>query len=209
MDFLERLDVLFPNELSDPIKGRLKEGLSQFVKGNSGSKIYTDFYSTHKYDYFLQGDLLREIRFPIFDNSTKEYEKLYYDAIIISNACDIDSSNQRNVPKRVMVSKLIPLDEFINDIRESGENIDIKSISDNIKSQSYSNILYIPHTNEGIEYIVPFDEVSYIFIDELDNLKNDIEVNRIEVLDYFGFYLFVFKLSFHFCRLPEENYRKF
>lgn len=209
MSFLDRLEVLIPSELSNPIKERLKEGLSQFIKGNSASKIYTNFYSSHTYDFFLQGDLLREIRFPIFDNSTKQYEKLYYDAIIISNACDIDSSNQRNVPKRVMISKLIPLEEFVNDIKNSGENIDEKLISDNIKNQSYSNILYIPHTKEGIEYIVPLDEMSYIFIDELDDLKHDIEENRIEVLDYFGFYLFVFKLSFHFCRLPEENYRKF
>jgi len=54
---LEKIDSLFPNELTDQRKGRLRDGLKQFLSGYSQPKVYTDFYSNYQYPYFLQGDL--------------------------------------------------------------------------------------------------------------------------------------------------------
>ena len=85
------------------------------------------------------------------------------------------------------------------------EKIDEKIIQ--IKKQFYSNLLYLPPTKNSKEYIVLLDDICQISRQELNNLMDDIPNNRIDVLDHFGYYLFVFKLSYHLCRLPEEHYR--
>ena len=97
---INSLDSLLPPELSEQKKERLKQSLIQFLKENQNkTKYYTDFYSTENYPYFLQGDIIREIRFPIFDFETREYEKEYFDVILISNTCDMDEANTRKVKK--------------------------------------------------------------------------------------------------------------
>jgi hypothetical protein len=76
-----------------------------------------------------------------------------------------------------------------------------------IKNQQFSNILYLPPNKEKNEYLAYFDDLSIIEKEELNILKEEIIFNRIESLDYFGYYLFIFKLSYHFCRVPEETER--
>ena len=201
---LEKIEAHFPKELSEQKKGRLREGLNQFTSTNSSSKVYTDFYLTTGYDYFLQGDLINELRYPVWDNERKNYEKNYFNVVIISNSCDIDEANQnqRDIPKKVLIAKLFELSDFkeglIQNEVENTENI-IRSL----KNQEHSNLMYFPPIN-GIEYVAFLDELSWITNDELNLLKNNIQENRIASLDLFGYYLFMFKLSYHLCRLPEE-----
>ena len=76
-----------------------------------------------------------------------------------------------------------------------------------IENQQFSNILYLPPNKEKNEYLAYFDDLSTIEKDELNALKEEIILNRIGSLDCFGYYLFIFKLSYHFCRLPEETER--
>lgn len=208
MPFLvEELDRLLPVELSEQKKGRLREGLRQFSEASSTQeKLYTDFYLNNSFSYFLQGDLIRELRFPVFDLSSREYVKRYYDAILISNTCDVDEANRRNVSKKAIIAKLIPIEVYIESLREL-EISNSAEILTQIKNQQFSNVLYLPPTKERTEYLAYLDDLSILEIEELNALKEDISDNRIESLDYFGFYLFIFKLSFHLCRLPEVTER--
>ena len=100
---IDEFEKLLPPELTNQKKGRLREGLIQFSDPyNSQDKFYTDFYLPISHNYFLQGDLIREMRFPLFNKESGQYEKLYYDALIISNTCDIDESNIRTLRKKVV-----------------------------------------------------------------------------------------------------------
>lgn len=205
MQSLDKLDSILPSYLTEQKKDRIKDGLRQFVDKELKHKHYTDFYLPNPSDFFLQGDLIKEIRFPIFDKSKGTYDKKYYDAIIISNACDIDFK-QREIPKNVMLAMAIPFDEFKNDLAKRG----IKSFDDKliqVKNQMFTNLFYLPSNSKHDGYIVPLDYIAQISIEELESLKSNISKNRISSLDHFGYYLFMFKLSFHFCRLPEEHYR--
>lgn len=95
---------------------------------------------------------------------------------------------------------------FIESLSENG----VKNSADiitQIKNQQYSNVIYLPPTKSNEEYLAYFDDLSVIDIDELNTLKDEITTNKIESLDYFGYYLFIFKISHHFCRLPEESQR--
>lgn len=204
---IDDLNKILPPELTEQKKGRLQEGLNQFLKiNNNKDKYYTDFYLNSANPYFLQGDLIREIRFPVFNKSNRQYDKLYFDALLISNTCDVDDSNKRNVPKQAILAKLIPFDSFIESLDDIGVE-DAANIITQIKNQQFSNVFYLPITKTREEYIAYFDDLSVIEIEELNALKDEININRIGSLDYFGYYLFIFKLSYHFCRLPEETQR--
>lgn len=196
---------LLPPELTEQKKGRLIEALKQFHSKEIAHKKYTDFYSTNSFSYFLQGDLIRELRFPSWDEEKATFEKIYHDVILISNTCDMDENNKRDIPKQVMIAKLIELsifEEALHKLNTSEYDI----IISNIKAQRYSNVIYFP-PNNNIEYIAFLDELSWVSSEELSVLKGDITTNRISVLDHFGFYLFVLKLSYHLHRLPEATDR--
>jgi hypothetical protein len=206
--FIDELNKILPPEFTDQTKSRLRDGLSQFHKSNlNNDKYYTEFYLSNCNSYFLQGDLIKELRFPVFNPDNRQYEKLYYDALIISNTCDIDDANKRNVPKNAVLAKVITFDSFVETLNELDNVESAAEILTQIKNQQFSNIIYLPPTKNNIDYIAYLDDFSIIDIKELNVLKNDIDQNRIESLDYFGYYLFIFKLSYHFCRLPEETQR--
>lgn len=204
---IDEINKLIPPDLTEQKKGRLREGLRQFSESNnSQDQYYTDFYLPSSLNYFLQGDLIRELRFPIFNIVTGQYEKQYFDALLISNTCDVDESNKNTVTKKVVLAKLIPVNLYVASLKELAvENA--ANILTQIKNQQFSNILYLPPNKEKNEYLAYFDDLSIIEKEELNALKGEITLNRIESLDYFGYYLFIFKLSYHFCRLPEETER--
>lgn len=117
----------------------------------------------------------------------------------------MDEANKRNIPKQVIIARLITLRSFEEElIASSVTNPEL--IITTLKNQQYSNLMYFPPVNDE-EYIAVLDEISSISVDELNSLKPDITKNRIASLDFFGYYLFMFKLSYHLCRLPEETDR--
>ena len=204
---IDRIDKLLPPELSEQKKDRLKESLSQFLKVNQNkTKYYSGFYASQKYSYFLQGDIVRELRFPSFNFETKQYQKNYFDVILLSNTCDMEEGNIRSVKKKVIIAKLIPFNIFI----ESLDELKINKAADiitQIQSQLYSNVIYLPPNDYGKEYIAYLDDISWITTSELASLKSEINENRVCSLDFYGYYLFITKLSYHFCRLPEQTHR--
>ena len=106
----------------------------------------------------------------------------------------------------MLLAQAIPLNKYISELKNLSLS-NVEEIIEQIKRQHYSNLFYLPSIGAKGEYIVPLDFISQISIEELDMLKSDFNNNRIAILDQFGFYLFMFKLSFHFCRLPETQYR--
>jgi hypothetical protein len=200
---------LFPDYLTKQEKGRLLQALDQFKdatsKGNWSSKIYANFYSPINHPYFLQGDLVKEIRYPYFIKDTKSFERTFTDALILSNTCDLDLSNLRKVNKQVVLAPLLDMDEYL---AETSSFKDFEKIVVGIKSQTVSNILYLPtNSGNGKEYICHLDKAFWFPSEEINNYLPDIAQTRIASLDYFGYYLFLVKLSYHFCRLPEEKQR--
>lgn len=199
------IEHLFPSYLTTTEKGRLLDALEQFkdanAKGNWDTKIYSHFYASTSYDYFLQGDIVREIRYPNFNKQNRSYESTYTDALILSNTCDWDLSNLRKINKQVVMAPLLEMSEYL----EEDPN---QEIIQGIKSQTTSNIFHLPpnHFN-GKEYICHLDKAFWFPTDELNSYLSDLEQTRIASLDYFGYYLFLVKLSYHFCRLPEEKQR--
>jgi hypothetical protein len=221
--------LLSQSYLTETDKNRLRNGLLQFkdkvdtkeqlkdeVETEKqlstrvwSSKSYTHFYSIVSYNYLLQGDLLQSIRYPFWNENTAQYEKKYIDALAISNTCDMSADNHSIIPKNILFAPLLSLTVYENLLNSSGIAIErIKNLIQDIKDQKKSNIFYLPCTpfNQQ-EYVVLLDELFFFPATELVEIQQEIIDNRIATLDYFGYYLFLLKLSYHLCRLPEDRHR--
>ena len=201
--------------LSDTNKDRLRKGLAQFrpEKYNFESspiaeKSYTHFYLRTRNDFLLQGDILLQMRHSIFNEDSTEYEKIYTEAIIISSTCDIeDETKSRDMPKQILFAPLVELESYLSEIAEN-ENISIENIKLNIKNQQNSNIFYLPpNPQNGKEYVAILDRLFWFPTKELQNANEQLLQDKIASLDYFGYYLFLLKISYHLCRLPEDKHR--
>lgn len=213
---LSEIDLLLPDYLSKTDKDRLKKGLEQFKVINDkekfewSPKLYTNFFLEKNQPYFLQGDLVAQIRNADWDYEKKRYGAVYSDAIIVSATCDIEAETKnRNIPKQILFAPIVPYEEYLNDLEQSTELAKkIQTIKRGIKAQEYSNLFYIPQNpNNKTEYIALLDQIFWFPTDELNSYSKNIEQNRIISLDYFGFFLFILKLSYHLCRLPEDQHR--
>lgn len=204
-DYFEKI---LPAYLVESDKTRLKRALQQFIPEERKNEIdYSHFYKTHQFDYFLQSDLVKEIRIASWNEEQANFDKKYTDAIIISNTCDISLENEHDVnQKQCLFAPLINFNNYINDLRESGYSEDkIISFTNNVKSQLISNLLYLPlHNKEEKEYLIFLDKIFWFPTSELNSYTENLEENRISSLSHFGYYLFILKLSYHLCRLPEQ-----
>ncbi len=208
MSFGKDFDLLLPPYLVNEEKTRLKDALVQFTVDKKGKEIdYTGFYKTYDHAYFMQSDLVKEIRMSRWDEDDAVFEKVYPDAIIISNTCDISFENKHSInSKQCLFAPLIDFNEYIADLTASGYDKDkLEQFKQSVKSQLVSNLFYLPllHKDKK-EFVVFMDNLFWFPVNELYSYIDNIQENRITALSLFGYYLFILKLSYHLCRLPEQ-----
>lgn len=202
---------LLPNYLTASDKGRLQTALQQFQ--DATKKIaYTDFYTKTTELDFLQADLVYDIRLAHWNKEAKMYEKRYVASIIVSNSCDISTTNSRATnTKQCILAPLVEMEIYLEERRRVGiSEGKINSLRTEIMQQSISNLFYLPeNTKNNTAYIAQLDKLFWFPVDELHKIAENIAEERIAQLSIYGFYLFMIKLSFHLCRLPEEKDRNY
>jgi hypothetical protein len=153
--------------------------------------------------------LLRQIRYPSWNKQDKTFDKVYINALVLSNTCDLDISNDRSITKELVLAPIVEYDQFIEKLAiRLGKKIVPTALEESIKAQTYSSLFYLPKTLINLtDYICHLDKAFWFPAEELNSYLPDIAQTRIASLDYFGYYLFLVKLSYHFCRLPEEKQR--
>jgi len=205
---------LLPDYLTSTAKTRLTESLSQFKKG--GLTInYDNFYLNYEHTHFLQGDVIEDIRLPIWDEKNKQYSLSYTMAVILSNTCDISGENIRgNNKKQCLFAPVVRLDDYFNGLREKGITEEsLTQFANEIKHQKISNLIFLPDkSNPDTGIVALLDQVFWFPTEELNSYLNpdesgNFDTGRVTTMNHFGHYLFILKLSFHLCRLPEEEDR--
>jgi len=201
-----------PSYLLAEDKTRLKGMLSQFfVPDQKKDEIrYENFYlRIPQCAYFRQGDLLHSLPICDWDTSKQCYTTGFAPVVIISNSCDVYPKDENLLDKEALFAHLIPVKSFLTDLESNQYTPEkIESIYNNLKRQAYSNLFYLPPNHlDGQEHIVFFDKTYWHPSENLYGKMENIENERFLSLDQFGFYLFICKLSYHFCRVPEENER--
>jgi hypothetical protein len=155
-------------------------------------------------EVMLQGDGWRG--FQLFHFETGERQSLR--GIVLSNSCDVDLANPRDVPARVIFAPLVKLSLYESLLDASGigkERVDAKIAS--IKAQKTTNIFFLPAGGPLIEdHIARFHEAHSMPVAAHGRSEDRA---KLFTLSNTGFYMLVFKLSVHFCRFQEKLNRNY
>ncbi|HEA50960.1 hypothetical protein LCGC14_0617100 [marine sediment metagenome] len=175
----------------DRADGFLKE-LKSFLEG----KTVPLFCETDEKQW-IQGDGARSL--PIVDIRSMQRESVT--GIILSNTCDISPGNPRDLPAKLTFAPIIALSVFESFLAKAGVNsAKIISKFNDIRAQRVTNLMYLP---EGFGVA----EDSIALLDDLHSIPIELVPSvgekRVFSLSQIGHYLFLFKLSFHFCRVHE------
>lgn len=151
----------------------------------------------------LQGDGWSDVDFFDLDSHVKRSISV----AVISNTCDISPQNARQIPARVCISPIIKLTKLVNLFRDN--NVAEQTIEQKlreIRAQEITNIFYLPKGgNLADECVVFLDNVQSPLASAFN--KGDSK-RRLYTLSQAGFWLFLLKLSIHFCRAHEGVRRK-
>lgn len=188
-DFSKQL----PYYLTEAEKIGLAKALNDFPRRIS---YYIDRYA----DELLQGDVWSGLPIVDFDSLTKKSVK----AIVLSNSCAVSVDNNRALPPKVVVSPLVPLDRYILLLQRAGlPHHAIEEKCHAIREQRVANIFYLPAGGAlAFEAISILDDLHSVPVSVLHEKK--VGVSKMNTLANVGFYLFLFKLSIHFCRFQEN-----
>ena len=151
----------------------------------------------------LQGDGWRGFELLQFYTGERRSVK----GLVLSNSCDIDPDNPRDLPARVVFAPLVKLSAYQAQLAR--HRVTARRIEDKIaavRAQRITNIFYLPA--EGPlkeEYVAPLD---HVYSMPLAAFAANSDKKKLFTLSNTGLYMLVFKLSAHFCRLQEKVNRK-
>jgi hypothetical protein len=194
---IEALKQQIPYYLTaDPAKRELINQLSLLSTGAEKGYFITKISDPNSGDV-LQGDCWTG-----FQNlSFKSGSRRVISGIVLSNTCDISPENPRTLPLNVTFAPIVKVSKIKSRFEAMGlGSSQIAAKLDAIRSQSVTSIFYLPADG-------PLDEPYAVLLDDIHSMPVEIlafNSEKLLTLSMAGFYLFVFKLSVHFCRLQEN-----
>lgn len=191
----ESIQDQIPYYLTREDKGNLVKALNSFPR--------VDYYLNRYSQDFLQGDGWTSLEVIRFEDGERKFVK----GILLSNSCDIDIANKRDLPARIIFSPIIRLSrykELLMSNIQDGNKIENKIAA--IKEQKVTALFYLP---KGVamddDYVAVLDDVHTI---PLNRYIAQNSKQKLFTLSQVGFYLFLLKLSVHFCRFQENIERR-
>jgi len=195
-----------PENLKDQIPYYLTSALAQkelvenleAIMGGARSGYYLsasqDAYAHER----LQGDGWRGL--PLFSFTSGEKQDVR--GILLSNTCDVSPENDRTLPPQLVFAPIVRLSAIEARFVARGispAQVDGKVAA--IKQQIATSVFYLPAGGPLEEdYVALLDDVHSVPVSAHENDNKE----KLFTLSMAGFYLFVFKLSVHFCRLQEN-----
>lgn len=193
----ESIHNQIPYYLSDTEKVSLADAFNDFP---NNAEYYLDA-NVPDVDT-LQGDGWTSLQ--IVDFGSLEQRSIK--GIILSNTCDISPENTRGIPARLSFAPIVKLSKYVSLLKASGlQSTAIENKLQSIKAQGITSIFYLPACeNLEEDYIALLDDLHSMPAKAFFEMG---ERKKFFTLSQFGFYIFVFKLSVHFCRFHEGVHR--
>lgn len=188
----ESIQDQIPYYLTKEAKENLAKALSEFPR-----KI--DYYINLYPDEILQGDCWSFVEVIRFEDGTRKLVK----GILLSNSCDVAPENKRERPSMLTFSPIIKLNRYLELLINVGldeQQVNAKMVA--IKEQRVTTLFYLPK-GAGLDddYVALLSDVHTVPYSAFDARK---EKQKLSTFSLVGFYLFLLKLSIHFCRFHEE-----
>lgn len=196
------IKYFLPRYLTPELERKLLEDLDAFPE-NIDKRMYS--YFDRDSEVIYQGDglnnlLLINMPDPVIQPGN---------ALILSNTCDIDPTNERPFQSSIVYSPIFNFEKYIRIIRRQGiyekERLD-QHIRD-IKGQRCTQIFFLPSYGDFPESIAFLDKV--VSIGNHKYPRDKLSENRLFSLSQYGHYLFLYKLSIHFLRFNEKVNRTY
>lgn len=191
---------MLTDELREQIPYYLtKEAGEGILKELASYNCKTDIFLQREIEGILQGDGWRGFTLYDFQSSSTRSVR----AIVISNSCDIDATNKREMPTQVTFVPLMKLSKVEEVFLNSGcsQQAVSQKIKD-IRAQKVTSFFFIP--GQGTlddDYVAWLSNVHSMPMASFTATESK---QRLFTLNMTGFYLFLFKLSIHFCRFHER-----
>lgn len=195
-----------PENLKDQIPYYLTSATAQkelvenieAIMGGAQTGYYLNAAQDAYADERLQGDGWRGL--PLFSFASGERQEVR--GILLSNTCDVSLENDRTLPPKLVFAPIIKLSAI--EARFASRGISSAQVADKIaaiKQQIATSVFYLPAGGPLEEdYVALLDDVHSAPVSAHENDNRE----KLFTLSMAGFYLFVFKLSVHFCRLQEN-----
>lgn len=198
----ESLQQQIPYYLTAEDRQVLVDQLNTISRGGTADYFLDPYRDDFKAD-MLQGDGWRGFQLFKFDTG----ERRSVQGLVLSNSCDVDPENPRDVPARLIFAPLVKLAAYESLLRASDidkQKVDVKLAS--IRAQKTTNMFFLPRGG-----LLPEDHV--VRLDDAHSMPVAAHVEatdreKLFTLSNTGFYMLVLKLSVHFCRLHEKVNRK-
>ena len=189
---VENLSKFFPYYLTE----ERKKGLLTALRDLPTQKSY---YARLADPEPLQGDGWAGLQIFRFEDGIRDRVK----GMVITNSCDLAADNSRIAPSHLTFAPLMPLAAYLSMLERNGiSQARIAQHADDIRAQAINSLFYLPAAQDvAEEYIALLFDLHSI---PLPAFVKDANKCRVFSLGDIGFYLFVFKLSVHFCRLHEK-----
>jgi hypothetical protein len=158
-----------------------------------------NYYTSLFGDELLQGDGWSGVEILNFTDGNRDKIR----GILLSNSCDISSSNPRDFPPKIVFAPLVRFDDLARALQNvpglQPEKFDSKIIA--IRQQRVSSLFFLPQGNGlEVDHVAILDDLHSI---PLAAFSREAKKTKLFTLGQMGFYLFLMKLSFHFCRFQE------
>ena len=191
----ESIKDQIPYYLSQKAKEHLAKALDNFPRQID---YYIDLYP----DEILQGDGWTCVDVIRFEDGERKLIK----ALLLSNSCDIAPENKRDLPTKLSFASMVRLDRYQKLLTSGGLDPEqIKAKVQAIKEQRVTSLVYLPKGSAlDNDYVALLDDIHTV---PYQAFRARDEKKKLFTLSNVGFYLFVLKLSVHFCRLHEEIVR--
>lgn len=170
-----------------------KLGLARALRDFSPS---TNIFTQGLQDNTLQGDCWEGVPYMDFSGA-----KANIKVLLVSNSCDIDTSNTRHTTTFLSYAPLIDLNAYEKLLNQNLDHGAVAAKIESIKAQKITNLVYVPASVAGtVDSVALLDRIISVPI----KLFQGAEAKRkVFSLNQVGFYLLSFKLSIHFCRMHE------
>ena len=191
----EELGRYFPSYLTDDQKRLLAQELRSF---RDKMPYYTSMYP----DEVLQGDGWTKFALVDFDTGKGRSVR----GIVLSNTCDIDPNNERILPVNVLFAPIVGLAAYAQKVADAGMPLEkIGDKLDAIRRQDVTSVFYLP-AGGGLteEHIALLDDVHPMRVERMYATEGR---TKLFTLSQGGIYLFLLKLSMHFCRFHDRVVR--
>lgn len=179
-----------------------QEDKDELIKALNGFPGKMNYYTAKCQDELLQGDGWNSL--DIINIETTERKSIK--GILLSNSCDISPENRREIPPSIVFAPIIPLISYEQLLARTGiDSNKISSKISSIKQQRVTSLFYLPKGGcLEADYIAVLDDLHSL---PAPRFYRNTDKRKEFTLSQAGFYLFLLKLSIHFCRFHEKVFR--